>query len=95
MELCRFDKAIEEVWEQVRGLNQYIEEEKPWTLAKNNDEVHLREVLAYMASCLLEIADLIEPFMPETSQKIKFIFESGIVKPIEGTLFPKYEEPKE
>lgn len=90
---CRFDRAIEEVWEQVRGLNQYIDEEKPWVVAKNKDELHLREVLAYMVSDLLEIADLIDPFMPETAQKIKFMFESGVVKPLEGTLFPKFDQP--
>ena len=90
---CRFDKAIEEVWGQVRGLNQYIEEEKPWVLAKNNDEVHLREILAYMVSDLIEIAELLEPFMPETSQKIIYMFNTGVIKPIEGTLFPKHEEP--
>lgn len=88
---CRFDKAIEEVWEQVRGLNQFIEEEKPWVLAKNKDEDHLREVLANMCSDLIEIAELLEPFMPETSQKIIYMFNTGIVKPIEGTLFPKHE----
>jgi methionyl-tRNA synthetase len=27
---CRFDKALDEIWEQVRGLNQYIDTEKPW-----------------------------------------------------------------
>lgn len=91
MAVCRFDRAIEEVWEQVRGLNQYIDEEKPWVVAKNKDELHLREVLAYMVSDILEIADLLEPFMPSTAQKIKFMFESGVVKPIEGTLFPKFD----
>lgn len=91
---CRFDKAIEEVWEQVRGLNQFIEEEKPWVLAKNNDTDHLREVLSYMASDLIQIAELLEPFMPETSQKIIYMFNTGIVKPIEGTLFPKFDQPE-
>lgn len=91
LEDCRFDKALEEIWEQVRGLNQYIEEEKPWALAKHNDTDHLREVLAYMVSCLLEIAELSEPFMPETSQKIVFIFNTGVVQKLEGTLFPKHE----
>lgn len=89
----RFDKAIEEVWGQVRGLNQYIEEEKPWELAKNKDEMHLREVLAYMVSDLIEIAELLEPFMPETSKKIIHMFSTGVVKPIEGTLFPKHDQP--
>ena len=30
MEDCRFDRAFDEIWDQVRGLNQYIDEEKPW-----------------------------------------------------------------
>src|SRR6185437_571259 len=37
---CRFDRALDEIWEQVRGLNQYIEETKPWQIAKSNDEAH-------------------------------------------------------
>jgi len=88
---CRFDRALDHVWEQVRGLNQYIDEEKPWVIAKEGDEDHLREVLAYQASNLLEIADLLLPFLPETAAKIQGIFSEGIVRPIEGTLFPKHE----
>jgi methionyl-tRNA synthetase len=89
---CRFDRALDEIWDQVRGLNQYIDEEKPWTIAKSGDNDHLREVLAYQASCLIEIADLLEPFLPETGAKIKGIFGEGIIRPIEGTLFPKSEQ---
>ena len=88
---CRFDKALDEVWQQVRGLNQYIDQEKPWELAKQNDPDHLREVLAYQASNLLEIADMLEPFMPVTAGKIKAVFDEGIVRPLEGTLFPKHD----
>jgi methionyl-tRNA synthetase len=90
---CRFDKAFDEIWEQVRGLNQYIEEEKPWRIAKDNDEQHLQEVLAYQVSCLLEIADLLTPLLPETAQKIQHVFEKGVVQLIEGTLFPKFDQP--
>lgn len=86
---CRFDRALDEVWEQVRGLNQYIDVEKPWEIAKSEDEDHLREVLAMQASDLLEIASLLEPFMPETAASITAVFETGLVRPIEGTLFPK------
>lgn len=91
IEDCRFDKALDEIWDQVRGLNQYIDEEKPWAIAKTNDEDHLREVLAYQAGCLLEIADLLVPFLPETANRIKDVFIEGVVRPIEGTLFPKQE----
>lgn len=91
---CRFDRALDYVWEQVRGLNQYIDEEKPWTIAKEGDSDHLREVLAYQASCLLEIADLLTPFMPETAAKVSAVFKEGIVRPIEDTLFPKSDQEK-
>jgi methionyl-tRNA synthetase len=86
---CRFDRALEHIWDQVRGLNQYIDTEKPWAIAKDGDADHLREVLAYQVGCLLEIADLLEPFLPDTSKKIKHIFASGTVKLPEGTMFPK------
>jgi methionyl-tRNA synthetase len=87
----RFDRALDHVWEQVRGLNQYIDEAKPWIVAKNDDLGHLQEILAYQVSCLLEIAELLVPFLPDTAAKIKAIFSEGIVRPIEGTLFPRIE----
>lgn len=90
---CKFDRALEEVWDSVRGLNKYIEEQKPWAIAKTKDEVHLREVLAYQVGSLLQIADLLEPFMPATATKIRHVFEDGVVRPIEGTLFPKQDKP--
>ncbi|MDB5185244.1 MAG: methionyl-tRNA synthetase [Candidatus Saccharibacteria bacterium] len=89
---CRFDRALDEVWEQVRGLNQYIDQEKPWTLAKEDDTSHLQEVLAYQVSNLLEIADLLEPFLPSTAERIRDVFDSGTIKPITATLFPKQED---
>jgi methionyl-tRNA synthetase len=92
LEHFHFDRALDETWEQVRGLNQYIEEEKPWALAKLGDAEHLREVLAYLAASLLEIADMLEPFMPDTSMAIRNIFKEGILRPHKGTLFPKHEE---
>ncbi len=91
IEQCRFDRALDEIWNQVRGLNQYIDEEKPWSLAKAGDVEHLREVLAYQVACLLEIADLLTPFLPETSAKIQGIFAEGTLHPIAGTLFPRLE----
>ncbi|MCA9331102.1 methionine--tRNA ligase, partial [Candidatus Saccharibacteria bacterium] len=91
IDLCRFDQALDIVWEQVRGLNQYIEEQKPWAIAKIGDSEHLKEVLAYQVSCLLEIADLLVPFMPETAEKITGVFAEGVLKPLEGTLFPRKE----
>ncbi|HUP26518.1 MAG TPA: methionine--tRNA ligase [Candidatus Limnocylindrales bacterium] len=93
LESCHFDRALDEIWEQVRGLNQYIDEQKPWEINKKGDADHLREVLAYQVSCLLEIAQMLEPFMPDTAQKITHIFAEGVVRPLDGTLFPRKDPP--
>ena len=89
LDSCRFDRALDEVWEQVRGLNQYIDEEKPWVIAKQDDADHLQEVLAYQVGSLLQIAQLLGPFLPDTAAKIQAVFKDGHVHPIDGTLFPK------
>lgn len=95
---CRFDKALEVIWDQIKGLNQYIEETKPWEIAnpknKANDPEHLKEVLAYITANILEVADLLYPFMPDTSAKIINTFGSGVLKPLPGPLFPKHEPEK-
>ena len=91
LSLCKFDRALDAVWEQVRGLNQLIEAEKPWEIAKSGDSEHLRVVLADFVSDLTEIAVLLEPFMPSTARKIKGVFADGLIRPLEGTLFPRVE----
>ncbi len=86
---CRFDRALEVIWEQIRGLNQYIDEEKPWEIAKAKDMEHLNEVIAYLISSVGEIADLLTPFLPDTADKIKQAIGKERLSPIEGTLFPR------
>ena len=94
MAAFKFDRALDSVWEQVRGLNQYIDEQKPWLLVKENDPVHLQEVLASMVSDLLEIAGLLTPFLPDTSQAIKNIFADGLIHTPKAVLFPKIIDGK-
>lgn len=89
-----FDLALDEVWAMVRSLNQYLENVKPWEIAKKREtdpeaESHLAEVLAQAVGDLLQIADLLVPFMPQTAGAIHQIFESGVVKQQDGVLFPK------
>ena len=88
---CRFDRALELIWEQIKGLNQYVDEEKPWEIAKSGDSGHLQEVLANLVANLLEIAELLTPFMPATAAKIQQTFGSGVLKPLPGSLFPKHQ----
>jgi len=94
MEDLEFNKAIDEVWNMIRSLNQYIDNVKPWEIAKGigkdpEAEPHLAEVLAHCAGALVQIGDLLLPFMPGTARAIHDTFESGVVKPLPGVLFPK------
>ena len=92
LENCRFDRALEEIWQHVRGLNQYIEQQQPWSVAKTDDKEKLQQILAHQVAVLLEIAKLLEPFLPDTSAKINQVFKSGKIQVIDGTLFPKKED---
>ena len=94
MENLEFNKAIDEVWNKIRSLNQYIDNVKPWMVAKDigtdpEAEPHLAEILAHCAGALIQIGDLLVPFMPGTAARIHETFETGVVKPSEGVLFPK------
>jgi methionyl-tRNA synthetase len=88
MNELRFDKALAEVWLLIRGLNQYLEEEKPWSLQKT-DKTQLSNVLHHAVSDLIQIAAMLMPFMPETAKKIAATFSGGVARAEVGLLFPK------
>ena len=94
MEAFEFNKALDDTWGIIRSLNQYIDRVKPWEVAKNRQtdteaEAHLAEILSYAAGALLQISELLAPFMPETSKAIKETFSSGVVPDNFQPLFPK------
>ncbi|MGK2896659.1 MAG: methionine--tRNA ligase [Candidatus Saccharimonadales bacterium] len=94
MDKLEFNQALDAVWVMIRGLNQYIEQVKPWEIAARRDkdtdaEGHLSEVLAHASGNLLQISDLLVPFLPTTSEAIRKMFETGVIVPSEGVLFPK------
>ena len=96
MKNFNFNQAIDEVWVHIRSVNQYIDTVKPWEIAKRRTagdpeaEHHLAEVLDYMCKSILQVADMLAPFMPTTAEKIQAIFKPGIIGELEaGGLFPK------
>lgn len=90
MQNFRFDRALDYIFGLIKGINQYIDEEKPWVVAKS-DAKHLEEILSYAVGSILQIGFMLSPFMPKTSQRIEEIFASGVVSNFEGSLFPKKE----
>jgi methionyl-tRNA synthetase len=88
IEECRFDKALEQIWLRIKNLNQFIEEQKPWTLHKSGEIDKLAEVLNSQVRTLRFVAYLLSPFMPEISKNISSIFGQHLDLP-DQTLFPR------
>ena len=70
IEEFKFYEALEGIWKLIGFCDRYIEQNKPWELAKT-DKKKLEQVLSNLLYALSEIANLIAPFLPETSEKIK------------------------
>jgi methionyl-tRNA synthetase len=65
----RPDAALESIRRLVREANSYIEEEKPWALAKESKE-RLAKVLTDLAEIIYAAALMISPVMPSKSEEI-------------------------
>jgi methionyl-tRNA synthetase len=85
-----FSLGLERIWELVNMANKYVEERKPWTLAKNNQVEELKEFIALLVRAIRCAAVQLYPFMPATSRLILEQFgQDSIVKG--APLFPRIE----
>jgi methionyl-tRNA synthetase len=63
--------ALEEIWQRVRRLNRYVEEQAPWQLAKDDARADdLDRVLRTLADGLRVVTVLLAPYLPEASGKL-------------------------
>lgn len=76
-----FDNALNLVWSSIRNWNKYIEDNKPWELAKS-DQKKFKHVMQQLYFGIHRIAEDIFSFMPETSEKIKKALETKRVEPL-------------
>ena len=71
MEQYAFQDALMEVFKLIGRANKYIDENKPWALAKDEGQQgRLAHVLYNLLECVRISAVLLTPFMPETCGKI-------------------------
>tara|TARA_B100000035_G_C21015286_1_gene561502 strand:+ start:423 stop:1952 length:1530 start_codon:yes stop_codon:yes gene_type:complete len=63
---------IKNVWELISLSNKFFNDSKPWELKKNN-ETEYKNVLYVTANLIKQIGILINPIMPETSEKILYM----------------------
>ncbi len=80
-------QALEAIWQQVRRLNRYVEEQAPWRLA-GSDDARLDVVLATLAGGLRTVTDELVPYMPASTAKLLDAFNADRFTAIEP-LFPK------
>ena len=71
MDKLRVADAITEIFTLFKRCNKYIDETMPWALAKEEDKKdRLATVLYNLVESIIIGATLLEPYMPETSEKI-------------------------
>lgn len=67
-----FNTALEEIWKLIRRTNKYIDETMPWILAKDEAaKPRLDTVMHHLAESIRIISVLINPFIHNTSEKIR------------------------
>lgn len=71
LDKLQFSTALSEIWKIISRSNKYIDETMPWVLAKDEaNNARLAQVMYNLVESLRIIAILIQPFMPETPEKI-------------------------
>ena len=71
MDKLRVADAMTEIFALFKRCNKYIDETMPWALAKDPEQTdRLNTVLYNLVESIVVGATLLEPFMPETSEKI-------------------------
>ncbi|HLD35846.1 MAG TPA: methionine--tRNA ligase [Planctomycetota bacterium] len=70
MDHFHFSLALEKIWEIVRWSNKYIDETKPWALAKEKS-ARLNDIMYNLAETIRIISVYIMPFMPATAEAIR------------------------
>ncbi len=63
--------ALEEIWQRVRRLNRYVEEQAPWQLAKDESRAEdLDRVLRTLAEGLRTLGVLLWPYLPASCERL-------------------------
>ena len=65
LEEFKFNEALISIWELISFCDRYIEKERPWEEKENQ-----KEVIGNLLFAISNIAEMLKPFLPETSEKI-------------------------
>jgi len=71
----QFNEALSSIWRFISEADKYIEQNKPWDLAKQGKAKQLNWVLYGLLDAIHQIAWQVYIFMPDTSKKIAEILK--------------------
>jgi len=80
-----FNEALNELWQVLRAADEKLGREKPWELKEAKEK---KAVLEPVAQDILNVANLLQPFLPSTAEKIIKQFSAKQIKKGES-LFPR------
>jgi methionyl-tRNA synthetase len=104
IERVELTSALDEIWQRVRRLNRYVEEQAPWRLAKDPEQSDdLDRVLRTLAEGLRVVSVLLAPYLPDATAKLLAAldapelslagarFGAGVIRKVQTLepLFPK------
>ncbi len=69
----RLHDALSEIWQKISMANVFIADRKPWKEVKENPTEFLKTMVTAV-TMIHHIAWLLQPFMPETADKISKVF---------------------
>jgi methionyl-tRNA synthetase len=71
LDQAEITQALDRIWQRVRRLNRYVEENAPWQLAKDEAKAdELSTVLRSLAEGLRVLTVLLTPYIPESAGKL-------------------------
>jgi methionyl-tRNA synthetase len=71
MNALAFDLALREIWKLVGWANRHIDEQAPWTLAKDPAAARELDAVLYRAAEVLRIlSHLLHPYMPAAMTRL-------------------------
>jgi len=78
LDRAELTQALEEAWRLVRRLNRYVEETRPWELARDEaDPERLDEVLYNLCEGLRVTTLLLVPYLPRTAERLLVALGEG------------------
>jgi methionyl-tRNA synthetase len=69
VEVFAFHRALEAIWDLLNACNKYLDDQKPWELAKRDRDA-LQRVLGHVCEALRLTGLFLFPFLPATAEKM-------------------------